>query len=163
MSATIQLFLEDHSHALEMLRRLHDDLLALKLSQDLPAVKKGLEEFVSFLDNALKIHFRQEETALFPVMIKANENAQKPIEAMLEEHRLIEAAHRSLQEELRGDKPSPEVISHTGEQIIELLTNHIHREDQALFPFALRVMNQEHLEEVESLRVSNSHLPAKGV
>lgn len=152
MSETIQLFSDDHTHALEMLEKLHGDIEKLKRDEDLISVKEGLSEFVDFLEHALKVHFRQEEEALFPVMIKADIRAKEPIEAMLEEHKIIETAHRSLKEELLGDKPSPEVIIENGEKIVEVLTGHINREDHALFPFAMRILEKGLLDEVDERR-----------
>ena len=152
MSETIQIFNDDHVHALEMLERLQEDLDSIKRNENLPEVRKRLGEFVDFLEHALKVHFRQEEEALFPIMIQADENAKQPIEAMLEEHKIIETAHRSLKEELDGDKPSPELIIENGERIVEVLTGHINREDHALFPFAMRILEKGLLDEVDRRR-----------
>lgn len=155
MSETLELFNQDHAHALEMLAILQKELERLRNDQDLPLVRHGLEKFVAFLDDALKVHFRQEE-ALFPLMVEADANAAQPVEAMLAEHRLIETAHRNLKEELAGEKPSPEIIMENGEKIIEVLRGHINREDQALFPFALRILEKGMLDEVDRRRKNNA-------
>lgn len=152
MSETIKLFNEDHTHALSMLENLQEALDILRQSRDLHAVGEGLQEFADFLEIALKTHFRQEEVALFPVMIEADKNAAQPVEAMLEEHRIIEAAHGHFSEELLSPQPNLDVILENGRKIIEVLTGHINREDKALFPFALRILAKDMVEEVERRR-----------
>lgn len=156
MSETLELFSQDHAHALEMVAGLQKDLDRLTNDEDLPLVRQGLEKFVAFLDHALNVHFRQEEQALFPLMVEADANATQPVEAMLAEHRIIETAHRNLKEELAGEKPSPQIITGNGEKIIEVLRGHINREDQALFPFALRILGKGMLDEVDRRRKNNA-------
>lgn len=53
MSETIEIFKDDHSHALKILDRFEEDLNSLRRNENLAHVRQGLTEFATFLEHVL--------------------------------------------------------------------------------------------------------------
>lgn len=151
MSETLKIFTDDHSKALDHLDRLSDALDAIQDGAKVDQVRDGLTRFNNFLEHALKVHFRQEEEALFPVLGRVIGTEGGPIAVMLEEHDEIEAAHAAMTEELKKDSPDLSRIVDAGRTIIAILEPHIHKEDRVLFPMAMYHLDKEQLDEVDRL------------
>lgn len=151
MSETLEIFNDDHSKALDHLDRLSDALDAINDGAKADQVMDGLTRFNNFLEHALKVHFRQEEEALFPVLGRVIGTEGGPIAVMLEEHDEIEAAHAVMTEELRKENPELNKVADAGRTIIAILEPHIHKEDRVLFPMAMHHLSKEQLAEVDRL------------
>lgn len=122
----------EHLVVLEMADKVRTNLEKLQTDQDLTGVRDGLGQFSQIMDQIVNQHFVQEEEELFPKLLKTNPNLNGEVEALLEDHKAIRQAHRSLQEELLGDKPSPHIIVNSGLSLLDRLEAHFHREHQAL-------------------------------
>jgi len=126
----------EHLVVLEMADKFRDNLEKLQTNQALPGVQEGLWEFSRLMDHTVNQHIPQEEDELFPKLLKANPGIMEQVNTMLEEHKVISQAHRSLREELMGDKPAPEIIIESGTRLLGSLETHIKREHDALTRFS---------------------------
>jgi hemerythrin-like domain-containing protein len=122
----------EHLVVLEMADKLRNNLERLKADQDLDSVKDGLWEFSRFMDHTLTQHAPHEEEELYPKLIKVKPGIKNEVDTMLEDHKLIDQAHRSLKRELMGEKPALQLIINTGTEMLERLEEHIQREHAAL-------------------------------
>ncbi len=140
-----------------IIQRYHDDLrqripellsLAQKVERvhaDHSACPKGLSELLEHMLNELQSHMMKEENVLFP-MIRAGQGprAAMPVQVMNAEHddhgRQLDEVHR-----LTSDFTTPEGACGTWralyaglEKLEEELMDHIHLENNILFPRALK-------------------------
>ncbi len=151
MSRTIKKFNADHQHALGELDQLEAALREIEASGSVDGRRAGVEDFTRFLEHALMVHFRQEEDALFPAMIKKAPHTRGLIQVMLDEHREITGAHGRMIAELTKAEPDAAVISKAGRTILYFLRPHIDKEETALQPMATEILSPEELEEVDRL------------
>jgi len=119
-------------------------------SVDTEKVAKMLDFFKNFVD---KCHHSKEERQLFPTLEKrgmAHEGG--PIECMLQEHTLgrneIAAITANLEKVKAGDADAAKPLAAAMLAYVELLRNHIDKEDNILFTMADRVLTPEDNEEL---------------
>lgn len=106
--------------------------------EDVPDI---LEFFAVFVD---KCHHGKEEDLLFPAMVEAGVPRDGgPISVMLDEHNL----GRSYVKEVRGANTQEEFAAAAKEEVI-LLTEHIEKEDNILYPIADMHLSKEKQEEL---------------
>jgi hemerythrin-like domain-containing protein len=129
-----------------------------KIAEDIKANKKfyikDVEQIVDFLQTfADKCHHGKEETSLFPALVLAGipkENG--PIGVMLQEHTLgrgyIKEIKRGLESCKLGDTCSGELIATNLTNYISLLQNHIHKEENILFPMANKTLSEQKQKEI---------------
>lgn len=117
--------------------------IALQQARDSGEIKRVVfEPFVEFFRGfADKCHHCKEEDRLFPVMEKNGVPRDGgPIGVMLFEHEQGRLHVRAMAENLeaadRGDAAAVAVIFQHGDDYIELLRNHIGKEDHCLFGMA---------------------------
>lgn len=122
----------EHLAILETADKLRNNIEKLKVDEDLTGVKEGLYQFNRVMDQTLSQHCVQEEEELFPKLLKSNPGLNGEVDSLLEDHRVLREAHRNLQEELMGDKPSPQLIVESCTSLLDRLEAHFHREHQAL-------------------------------
>lgn len=139
-----------------IIERYHDDLrrrfpelhgLALKVERvhaDHEACPRGLSQFLNVMMQEMFLHMMKEENVLFPLINSGRGNlAFMPIKVMSQEHE----AHGKNLEELRAlvsDYKTPEDACPTWkalykglEKLEEELMDHIHLENNIVFPRAL--------------------------
>ncbi|MBI4216578.1 MAG: hemerythrin domain-containing protein [Chloroflexi bacterium] len=118
---------------------------------------KGLEEALGFFDTDLARHFKHEENALFPPLIRAVGRGG-PVGAMMEEHQSLWRSIDRLTEQVEAmamseSGPSPKeltLLKQVVEHILWLLRSHIQKEDTMLFPLALQHLSSSDWREVEA-------------
>ncbi len=98
-----------------------------------------LEFFAVFVD---RCHHSKEEELLFPALEAVGvSRTGGPIGVMLEEHaqgrRHVAGMKRGLADHLNGDPRALQTIKNHALSYIDLLSRHIHKENQVLFPLAL--------------------------
>ncbi len=99
--------------------------------------------FRTFADSC---HHAKEEDALFPALVaRGIPRENGPIAVMLDEHEIGRAAVRAMDEAIDGasggDDPSLVRFVHSAREYIELLRQHIAKEDEVLFPMAEGVLD----------------------
>jgi hemerythrin-like domain-containing protein len=122
---------------------------ALASGQEVP--RATVQDFAVFFRNfADRCHHGKEEDRLFETMIELGfPRDSGPIAVMLTEHELGRESVRALAALGAGEGPLSgeerhQVCAHAG-AFISLLRAHILREDEILYPMAMRALTPEHL------------------
>lgn len=129
---------EDHQEVLVKLGKLNEALLSLDTTPDL----KSLQVQGKFFKKDFWAHFDKEEKALFPEMEKFMPRDQGPIGVMLLEHKDLRESNDKFQAALAAlsqninNAEAKQVIRHEGYTIIDVLQQHINKEDNILFRMA---------------------------
>ena len=138
---------EEHQGILLMLRIL--EKVAFKLEAKEKVDVKHLERIVDFFRVfAAKCHHGKEEDLLFPAMEIAGVPKERgPIGVMLAEHQQGRGYVRGMAEAIdRQKKRDPKALADYAENArnyIALLTQHIKKEDNVLFPMGEKVLSKE--------------------
>lgn len=106
--------------------------------------ERVLEFIKGFAD---KCHHGKEEEILFPALIKQGMSKEEgPIAVMLYEHQLgrshIKDLSMAFEEYKKGNKQAINAIISSSRTYIELLRNHIEKENNVLFVMADRILNE---------------------
>jgi hemerythrin-like domain-containing protein len=129
-----------------------------KIAEDIKENKlfytKDVEQIVDFLQTfADKCHHGKEENVLFPALVLAGipkENG--PIGVMLQEHTLgrgyIEEINIGVENCKLGDTCSSELIATNLINYVNLLQNHIQKEENILFPMANKTLSEQRQKEI---------------
>jgi len=118
---------------------------------DLLTLNQLLEFFKVFVD---KCHHGKEEELLFPALENVGvSNKGGPIEVLLHEHQLgreyVQAMISAIAQYTNGDRMGGDEFVKAARQYINLLDQHIDKENNVLFPLA-----EKHLPEQEQARLS---------
>jgi len=145
--SSLEDLLQDHEVIEKVLKTLEVKLKEAKLSGRIPLeFLKDLIHFSKlFID---KCHHGKEEICLFPCLEKRG--IKGPIEVMLAEHeegrRLINLLSDRIAKYEKGEIEGEEVLKPCYDYL-ELLSNHIYKENNILFPMGEGVMEKEDHEE----------------
>jgi hemerythrin-like domain-containing protein len=142
VSVTIELLGGQHQEVLARLDAVEKDLASR-------GTNGRLADFVTYLEREVVHHFAIEEQALFPVLARYLPLTQGPLAVMNAEH----ATFHELMQRLTvgfhsGDVERQERCT---QDLIELLRQHIAKEDNVLFPMASRMLTADEQREVDSL------------
>lgn len=138
---------EEHEGILLMLKIL--DKVSRKMKKQGKADLAHLEQIVDFFKIfADKCHHGKEEDLLFPEMVKAGIPKEGgPIGVMLAEHGQGRAYVRAMGEAVealkKGDQKSQGKFIENAKNYIALLTQHIDKENNILFPMGDRVLGRD--------------------
>jgi hemerythrin-like domain-containing protein len=106
---------------------------------------------LAFLQEEVGHHNRREEEALFPVLDRYVEG---PTAVMRQEHRVLKRELRRLKREVQAvsqKRTSKRAIKKLGEQaqvVVQQFVNHIHKENNILFPLVQKFLTQDALREI---------------
>jgi hemerythrin-like domain-containing protein len=112
---------------------------------DLSHGRQAVDFIRTFADQC---HHGKEEDRLFPAMVrKGVPNENGPIGVMLFEHEqgrsFVKAMSAALDAFEAGEVGAADSFAFAAEAYVDLLRNHIAKEDSILFPMANRIMNDE--------------------
>lgn len=115
---------------------------------DGPIFEKFVDFFRGFADQC---HHCKEEDRLFPVLVSAGIPKEGgPIGCMLAEHEQARAFVRAIAERLevagRGDGSAIDALIEHGEMFIDLMRNHIAKENNVLFNMADGILDESQIE-----------------
>lgn len=148
-----QILSEEHKNILFMIEIMKKS--AINLQHEPPTPIDELSKLVDFLKYyADSYHHGKEEDILFPKYAEAGvPNEQGPIGVMLNEHVLgrgyIKGMYGAI-EDMNSGKDSKKNFIQNAELYYELLKNHIHKEDNILYP-----MGDSRLSDADQLELSN--------
>lgn len=105
--------------------------------------RKLFDFFQQFVD---RCHHRKEEASLFPLLRERGVGCQPaPLDTLLDEHEQGRVQARAMTENLpaaeHGDAAARSRLCEHAEQYVRLLTEHIRKEDDCLFPTANVVLS----------------------
>jgi hemerythrin-like domain-containing protein len=157
--------LKTEHKAIKWMLRIMEQVCA-RLESDQPVDTDHLEQIVEFIRVfADRCHHGKEEDLLFAAMEKAGIPQQGgPIGVMLTEHTMgrnyVKAMSEAIVAYKTGDRSAASKVAENARGYITLLTQHIDKEDNILYPMADRVLAEatqqelsEAFEEVERERV----------
>lgn len=129
-----------HEHEI-ISARLKELLKALK-PLNLEGVLAGLRFISDFVDG---VHHAKEEQALFPALMAAEPRlAQGPISVMEQEHEMgrafLRAARHAVAEAPSSNPAAHEQLYRSVRAFVDLVEQHIEKENNVLYPFAERVL-----------------------
>jgi hemerythrin-like domain-containing protein len=112
-------------------------------SLDTDLFEKAIDFIRTFAD---KCHHSKEEGELFPLFVmKGIPNEGGPIGMMLKEHDIgrsyVKAMEQALLKYGDGDQSQSKVVSQNAQEYINLLSQHIQKEDNILYPMGNRALS----------------------
>ncbi len=141
MSTTLDLLGHQHAEVLLRLQEVENRFSAC-------GAHGALGEFTAYLENDVARHFDLEERALFPVLARYPGVVRGPLAVMDAEHSTFrEGLHRLRAAVDDGDVDSQQRYAR---DLIDLLREHIAKEDGVLFPMAARILNADEQREVDA-------------
>lgn len=161
----------EHERIREIIGILKGASLCLKMGTRSPhseITDRGLEQMlnvVEFFEKTVGPHFRREEEVLFPALEKHIGRKTSPTHLLLKEHAEILDLYHDLQDGIadarRDDATLSEEVSgkiqSISARIGRLMTDHIKRENEMLFPLATKLFDKEELDGISrELRTSRS-------
>ena len=148
---------EEHQAILLMLQVLEAVCKKLEAGEDVN--KDDIYKMVEFIKiYADKSHHYKEEDLLFPAMVEAGiPKDGGPIGVMLTEHAMgrnfVQAMSQALEEFSVGSAQAGAQIISNARDYIELLTNHIYKEDNILYPMAeMHITTERHSEVLQEFK-----------
>jgi len=135
-------FEAEHREALGELDLLEEVVDALDAGESLDQHAMKAQVVLSFLEGTLQRHNHCEEQALFPLI-----EGQAPTAAFADDHTRLRALEEELEEALDPPEDCVAVVK-TCRQIIDILRDHIDRENKVLFPMARKLLGAEGLARV---------------
>lgn len=130
----------DHEKILEKLDELQDAINPL-------IDKDRIREFLHFTETFAEPHHQKEEKVLFPALEKKGiPNEGGPIGMMLYEHETKRGYVKALKEALEASDENG--IRENAQAIVNLLRDHIYKEDNILYPCAKDALTEDELIEL---------------
>lgn len=151
MKATQQL--KDEHEGIKLMLRIMEKISKAIEQGEEPNVAH-YERIIDFLKGfADKCHHGKEEDVLFPELVKHGiSNEGGPVGVMLNEHQkgreYIKALADALEEFKAGNKSAAKGIAEASTGYVQLLRNHIEKENNVLFMMADKVLNEKEQSEI---------------
>lgn len=147
----------EHDHALHHLQMLGRSGRVMAASGVAPEPLAEFRTAVKFLDTEIRAHNQWEEDHLFPIL-ELYMGPGGPCSVMRAEHRTLWDTYGALRillkkvEEGSADSAALEHLALVADAIVDLLGNHIHKENEILFPMARRLLRPADLEKLQAAR-----------
>ena len=147
----IALLMKEHDEALRNLQQLKKSAADLKKKGFSTKTFTALRRAVAYVDEEVRVHNRHEEEALFPVVERYVDG---PTAVLREDHHRMAKIYRKLShsikvlEENTADKTALRELADSSEEIVQLMVNHIHKENHILFPMIQRFCTKEEVREI---------------
>jgi hemerythrin-like domain-containing protein len=144
-------FMQEHDHTLQQLASLNRAVHSLVEQGYSASGFKRVEVGLDFIHQELGEHNTREEEALFPVLERYVEG---PTDVMRREHRLLRRRYIRLRRaaDKVSTRPSSKSaileLSLASASVVQLLVNHIHKENQILLPLVRKFLTKDALREV---------------
>ncbi len=147
MPAAVEILTHEHRIIEKVLRAVDGICRRIERSESVPP--QALSQVIAFIrDFADDCHHQKEERMLFPTLEEHGiPRRGGPIGVMLDEHELGRSLVRQMSEAVEayvaGDQTAPQRFLPSARRYIELLTQHIFKEDNVLFPMAEQVLGED--------------------
>lgn len=147
----IALLMREHEEALTKLHRLKKDAQELKKKGYSEKIFKSLLKAAEYVDEEVRVHNKHEEDALFPIVERYVDG---PTSVLREDHAKMSKIYKKLNYSIKAltenheDKTSRQELCESAEEIVQLMVNHIHKENQILFPMIQRFCTKEEIREI---------------
>lgn len=138
--------MKEHEECLKYLARLHNAAEYIRTNGFSFEAYSQIAETIRFIDTVVRQHDEKEEKYLFPLM---DRHVVGPPQSLRSEHRELWFAFRQLLrtvediEEGRLHGTSIAELVQSAEAVVEVLTSHITKENEVVYPMAKQVMTKE--------------------
>jgi hemerythrin-like domain-containing protein len=147
----IALLMKEHEDALDKLQSLKKAGADIKKKGYSEKSFKQLLKAFEYVDEEVRHHNKHEEEALFPIVEKYVDG---PTSVLRDDHVKMEKIYKKLKYSIKAmqenheDKVSRQELCESVEDMVQLMVNHIHKENYILFPMVKRFCSKEELREV---------------
>jgi len=147
----IALLMKEHEDALTKLQLLKKSSADIKKKGYSEKSFKSLLKAVEYVDEEVRVHNKHEEDALFPIVERYVDG---PTSVLRDDHVKMAKIYKKLSYSIKAMKDNPDdkiarqELVESAEDIVQLMVNHIHKENHILFPMVKRFCSKEELREV---------------
>lgn len=147
----IALLMKEHEDALTKLQLLKKSAADIKKKGYSEKSFKALLKAVEYVDEEVRVHNKHEEDALFPIVERYVDG---PTSVLRDDHVRMAKIYKKLSYSIKAMKDNPDdkiarqELVESAEDIVQLMVNHIHKENHILFPMVKRFCSKEELREV---------------
>jgi len=147
----IALLLKEHEEALTKLQLLKKSATEIKKKGYSEKSFRALLKAVEYVDEEVRVHNKHEEDALFPIVERYVDG---PTSTLRDDHIKMSKLYKKLSYSIKAMKENPDdkiarqELVESAEAIVQLMVNHIHKENYILFPMVQRFVSKEELREV---------------
>jgi len=147
----------EHDHALNQLQILRSTGRSMVSEGVSPERLARFRYAVSFLDHDVRVHNEWEENHLFP-LIELYTGPGGPCSVMRAEHRSLWDTYGAIGPALlkvesgTADRGSVEHLAFLADSVVDLLSGHIAKENEILFPMARRMLGLADLDKLVAAR-----------
>ncbi len=144
-------FMQEHHTTLLHLASLNKASQSLAEDGFSPETFQRIVRALAFMQEEVTVHNKSEEEALFPVLERYVEG---PTKIMREEHRTMRrdvgrlAKAIKFVEQHQDDPAAAQEVAVTARSVVQLMVNHIHKENHILFPLVQKFLTKDALREV---------------
>lgn len=140
--------IKEHEHALQelqLLNRTTDELIREGFSDER---FRRILSAARYIKEEVSVHNRSEEDALF---LALERHVKGPTKTLREEHKELEKANRELEESIQRvkenqyDRVAITNPASADKTVVRIFVNHIHKENDILFPLARKFLSKEEL------------------
>jgi len=143
----IAIFMAQHEEGLAHLRRLGGYIQRVERGEVTEEVLEGIRRATAFINKEVRAHNEKEEELLFPELEKVLP-PKGPTFVMREEHRrlweVLEKVETTL-ERLERDREAIDELVASAQFVVQLLSEHINKENSVLFPMAKQLLAPEQM------------------
>ncbi|MGQ9630475.1 MAG: hemerythrin domain-containing protein [bacterium] len=156
MMDPIGVLVEQHDAGLKQLAVLGESAEGIRKNGFSKEALERIAQATHFINTEVRSHNRNEEEALFPVLERVI-SPMGPTRVMREEHRQLWDGLERLEGLVEKAKESPEDdevlggLTDAADFVVDLLTAHIDKENNVLYPMAQRMLTSEQMGEVARL------------
>ena len=147
----IALLMKEHEDALIKLQLLKKSSTDIKKKGYSEKSFKSLLKAVEYVDEEVRVHNKHEEDALFPIVERYVDG---PTSVLRDDHVKMAKIYKKLTYSIKAMKDNPDdkvarqELAESAEDIVQLMVNHIHKENHILFPMVKKFCSKEELREV---------------
>jgi len=146
----IAIFMAQHEEGLAHLRELGSYIQRVERGEVTEEVLEGVRGATAFINNEVRAHNEKEEELLFPELEKVLP-PKGPTFVMREEHRrlweVLEKVETTL-ERLERDREAIDELVASAQFVVQLLSEHINKENSVLYPMAKQLLAPEQMEAI---------------
>ena len=147
----IALLMKEHEDALTKLQLLKKSSADIRKKGYSEKAFKSLLKAVEYVDEEVRVHNKHEEDALFPIVERYVDG---PTSVLRDDHMKMAKIYKKLSYSIKAMKDNPDdktarqELVESADDIVQLMVNHIHKENHILFPMVKRFCTKEELREV---------------
>ena len=148
----IEILMKEHDEGIKYLARLDNAADSIRQNGFSAEAFEQIAEAIRFVDVDIRQHNEKEEKYLFPLM---DRHVNGPAKVMRSEHRELWRVFSELRksvkdvEEGRIHGTSIKELLQSSKLLVELLSQHIAKENEVLFPMAKQVLSSEEYEQLK--------------